>query len=89
MEAYRENAAEIDAVLLDMTMPVMNGEEVLAALRAENHGIPVLLMSGYSEQEAMGRFEGNGVAGFLQKPFQIQTLREKVEALLAGAPRAS
>lgn len=88
VETYREHADVVDAVLLDMTMPVMNGEEVLAALHSLDPALPVVLMSGYSEQEARARFAENGIAGFLQKPFQIRTLREKVESVLGQRQRS-
>ncbi len=65
---------QVVAVLLDMSMPVMGGEETFAELRKIDDSVPVFLCSGFSEQDAARHFSGGGLAGFLQKPFQIDTL---------------
>jgi CheY-like chemotaxis protein len=62
------------AVLLDLTMPLMSGLETFAALRQLRSAVPVLLCSGYSEEEATASFAGKGLAGFVQKPFQVQAI---------------
>jgi CheY-like chemotaxis protein len=59
----------IALVLLDLTMPVMSGEEALRELRLLDPSVPVLLSSGYNEMEAVHRFAGKGLAGFIQKPY--------------------
>jgi PAS domain S-box-containing protein len=69
MAAYRRYRDSIRAVLLDMTMPVMNGEETFRALARINPKVKVVLCSGYTEHDATQRFAGRGLAGFLQKPF--------------------
>ncbi len=84
VERFRERHREIGAVLLDITMPRMGGEETFAELRRIRDDVRVLLASGYSEQEAMSRFAGKGLAGFVEKPFRAQTLLEKLEAVLDG-----
>jgi len=61
-------------VLLDYSMPDMNGEETLRALRKVTPDIPVLLSSGFSEEEVIRRFEGLDLAGFIQKPYRLATL---------------
>jgi len=75
---------EIGLVLLDLTMPRLGGEETLRELRGLRADVPVLLTSGYNEQESVGRFAGKGLAGFIQKPFQLGALREAVRAALEG-----
>ena len=65
-------------VLLDLTMPHMDGEETYRALRQVRPDLPVLLMSGFNEKDAVSRFAGKGLAGFLQKPFEIENLRRKM-----------
>lgn len=75
IEIYRAAKDEVVCVLLDMTMPRMSGEETLNHLQEVNPGVKVLLMSGYSEQEASTRFSGKGVAGFMQKPYTPQDLQ--------------
>ena len=72
------------AVLLDLTMPRMDGAEAFARLQRFRPGLPVLLMSGYSEQEAVGRFTGAGFAGFIQKPFHMQELRQRLQQIIEG-----
>ena len=55
---------DVTAVLLDLTMPGLDGEAVFRKLRALRSDVPVLLMSGYNEQVAISRFESKGLAGF-------------------------
>ncbi len=69
-------------VLLDLTMPGLDGHATLNALRAIRAETRVLLMSGYNEQEVTRLFVGKGLAGFLQKPFRADDLYEKVAATL-------
>jgi two-component system cell cycle sensor histidine kinase/response regulator CckA len=85
LEMFREHAEEIVVVILDMTMPKLNGEETFREMRRLDPNARVVLMSGYNEQEATNRFAGKGLAGFLQKPFQLAVLREKLQAVI-GAP---
>ena len=84
MAAYRKHRDSIRAVLLDMTMPVMNGEETFDALARINPDVKVVLCSGYTEHDATQRFAGLGLAGFLQKPFAagdlITLMRRVLEA---------
>lgn len=82
VETYRANKDEIVCVLLDMTMPRMSGEETLSHLKRINPEVRVLLMSGYSEQEAGNRFNGKGVNAFMQKPYTPQDLQEKLNEVL-------
>jgi CheY-like chemotaxis protein len=70
------------AVVLDLTMPHIDGVEAYREIRKLKPTIPVLLMSGFNEQEAISQLTGEGVAGFLQKPFGIEELKETVRQLL-------
>ena len=63
-------------------MPHMDGDEAFRAIRALRPDARVLLMSGFNEQEAIARFTGTGLAGFLQKPFALPALREKLQEIL-------
>jgi len=74
VELFRELADEIAAVLLDMTMPEMSGEEAFRELRRIRPDVPVILTSGYNEQDAVSRFTEQGLAGFVHKPFDVETL---------------
>lgn len=77
----------ISAVLLDMTMPGMSGEETLQELRARIPDLGVVISSGYSEAEASERFAGYGWATFIQKPYRPTDLAQRVRQLLEAHPR--
>jgi PAS domain S-box-containing protein len=83
LELFRRDPYAFDAVLLDMTMPRMNGEEVLPVLRGIRPDIKVIVCSGYSELEAMERFSER--EAFIQKPYSSVNLAEKVRAVTNGA----
>ena len=74
--------SEVVAIVLDLTMPVMNGEEAAAGLRRIRPGVPIILSSGYSEQEVAVRFAGKGLAGFLKKPYDPAELTEALQRAL-------
>ena len=78
VEKVKSSETSYLCVLLDLTMPHMDGEETYRTLRQLRPGLPVLLMSGFNEKDAVGRFAGKGLAGFLQKPFEIENLRRKM-----------
>lgn len=72
---------EIALVLLDLTMPVLGGEEAFRAMQRMRPDVRVVLMSGYSSHELASRYGTEGLAGFVQKPFRL----EELEACLTGA----
>ena len=84
LEIFGALGPEIDGVLLDMTMPRMNGVATFRALRSRAPGIKVLLMSGYAENDSVQRFGEQGLSGFVQKPFAARALLAALEAGLAG-----
>jgi PAS domain S-box-containing protein len=75
VELYREHRDNISAVILDLTMPRLDGEETYRALRQEGIKVPVILSSGYNEQEVTERFLGKGTAGFIQKPYHVEEMK--------------
>jgi PAS domain S-box-containing protein len=81
LEVFRERPHAIDLVLLDLSMPNMNGEETLRCLRTIRPDVRVILSSGYGEPDAAAKFEEKGLAGFLQKPYSAATLAETVARL--------
>ncbi len=85
---FHEDAGQISAVLLDMTMPIMSGAETLRQLRELKPDVPVILSSGFSEIEALARFPGSTVEGFLQKPYTAAVLIENMNRV-AGRSRSS
>ncbi|MFW6332401.1 MAG: response regulator [Thermodesulfobacteriota bacterium] len=82
VEIFREKAVEIDLVLCDLKMDDMSGLEVLHQLRRINRAVRVILSSGYSEAELKSRYGEEGFAGFLQKPYRMQTLKTALENVL-------
>ncbi len=72
----------IRLVLLDVTMPGLDGVETLARIRAQSPGLPVLLTSGYSADATEERVRFDDKTRFLQKPFTVVELREALDALL-------
>jgi signal transduction histidine kinase/CheY-like chemotaxis protein len=85
----REHGAKLALVLMDMTMPKMNGREAFSAIRTLYPKLPVILCSGYNEQEAIQQFLGKGLAGFLQKPFGLTGLESAVRGALGATDAAS
>jgi len=75
-------------MLLDMGMPQKSGTETLLEIRAAGSDVPVILCSGYSEPEMRRQSEGLTVAGYLQKPYTAQTLRDKVASCVKTTGRA-
>jgi CheY-like chemotaxis protein len=86
LEVYRRFVAEVSLVLLDLTMPYMNGEEVLRELKIIRPSVKVLLSSGFNEIEAVRRFAGKGLAGFLQKPYSAAVLAETIKRIITDEP---
>jgi CheY-like chemotaxis protein len=82
IELYRKHGPQIAAVMLDLTMPQMDGGQTFSELRLIDPEVKVLLMSGFNEQDAINRFSGKGLSAFLQKPFKPQILRQTLRAML-------
>ena len=78
VEAYRKHESAIRCIILDMTMPVMDGKETYYALRKMNPRVPIILSSGYSKADAHIRLEDMGAITFIQKPYTTTTLIETV-----------
>ena len=84
VEVFRSMSDRILMVLLDLTMPVMAGEETLAELKRIDPAVRVILSTGYSEAEVTTRFSGHGLAGFLQKPYTAAQLADAVKNVVAA-----
>jgi signal transduction histidine kinase/ActR/RegA family two-component response regulator len=84
MEVFAKEAAGISLVLLDLTMPVMNGEQTFHRLQRIRPDVKVILTSGYGEADVMGRFAGTAMAGFLQKPYTATHLSQIVKRILTN-----
>ena len=68
-----------DLVFMDLTMPRMDGRRAFQEIHRIRPGVPVVLTSGYNEQESIQDFIGRGLAGFLQKPYTLNALRETLQ----------
>jgi two-component system, cell cycle sensor histidine kinase and response regulator CckA len=82
---YARQQAEIDLVILDMIMPGMGGGAVFDQLRDINPQAPVLLSSGYSLNGQALHILKRGCRGFIQKPFSIEQLEQKIRESLSGS----
>jgi two-component system cell cycle sensor histidine kinase/response regulator CckA len=80
---YQQHRPDIAAVILDLTMPRMDGEEAFRQLRRIDPNVRVLMSSGYNQQDVTQRFVGKGLAGFIQKPYHLNTLVERMRQILA------
>ncbi|MDX8388311.1 MAG: PAS domain S-box protein [Ghiorsea sp.] len=78
---FKEHVQDIKGVVLDMTMPGMNGKECFEALQKINPEVKVILISGYAEEEVMKGFENGGVAGFIKKPFMVDEFEKQAVRL--------
>ncbi|MDD5761226.1 MAG: response regulator, partial [bacterium] len=86
VELYRERGNEIDLVLMDLTMPHMDGAEAFGELRRLTPDVRVVLASGYSHEDVTSRFAGKHLDGVLQKPYTLAKLRESLAGLLPKRP---
>ena len=69
----------IECVILDLTMPLMDGAECFRELRQINPHIRIIVSSGYNELEVTTKFAGAGLTGFIQKPYRLSALREALQ----------
>lgn len=82
VEIYAAQKENIHMVILDLTMPKMNGEETLKELMLINPDVKVIISSGYTEYEIASRFSGNALAGFIQKPYKMKSLNDCLQEAL-------
>lgn len=82
LSLYTEKRESIDIVILDMIMPSLSGGETFDRLKAINPGIKVVLSSGYSINGQATEIMRRGCSGFIQKPFNIQELSQKIREVL-------
>ncbi len=73
---------DIAFVILDLTMPHMDGEQCFCELRRIKPDVRVILSSGYNENEVTQKFVGKGLSGFIQKPYRLSVLKEAVKAVI-------
>ncbi|MEZ0329298.1 MAG: PAS domain S-box protein [Dissulfuribacterales bacterium] len=82
LEIFMKESKRIDLVILDLMMPHMDGADCFRELKRIKPDVKVIMSSGYNEQEITQRFVGKGLAGFLQKPYQMQGLINMIRKVL-------
>ncbi|MBI3447511.1 MAG: response regulator [Acidobacteria bacterium] len=88
LDVFGDHRDVIDLVILDLTMPEMDGEEVLKEIHRVSPEARVVLSSGYSETDVIKRFAGKGIAGFIQKPYRVESFLETLRAAMRGPSRS-
>jgi len=84
----RRTSNQVALVLMDLSMPGMSAREAIEEIHRGWPGTPIVLSSGYDENEVLSRFQGMRLAGFVQKPYTAAQLAERVKSAMAqGAPR--
>ena len=82
VEFYRKLGSEIELVILDFTMPIMDGADVFDELRLMNPRVPVVLSSGFTEQARLRGMLAKGLRGFIPKPYTSEKLLAEVRTTL-------
>jgi two-component system, cell cycle sensor histidine kinase and response regulator CckA len=85
LELFEPQPDRYAAVLLDLTMPVMNGEEAFRRMHTLHPTVKILLMSGFNRQSLAKNFSDNSLSGYLQKPFEISVLIAELRKVLDPA----
>ncbi|MDX8411046.1 MAG: PAS domain S-box protein [Mariprofundaceae bacterium] len=81
VDMFARHREEIDVVLLDMTMPKMNGLECLRQIKCINPEVKIILSSGYNEQDATKPFDAGELDGFIQKPYATEPFMSALRAV--------
>ncbi len=84
IEYYRQEFQNVSMVILDFSMPHMNGKDVFEQLIQINKNVKVLLCSGYTEEETLLHFEKERPMGFFQKPYKPETLAQRVMEIVSN-----
>ena len=79
---FAANPDGFDVALLDLTMPGLTGQETLRRLKAERPSLPVVLMSGWREDDSDTGLQALGAASFIEKPFLPSQLAKAIRAAI-------
>ncbi len=82
LDIYRELRDQVDLVILDYTLPIMDGSEVFDSLRSIKPDVAVMLSSGFAEQDKVRAMLSKGLRGFLPKPYTEEKLLSQVRLTL-------
>jgi len=83
-EAENGGGEKFACVILDLTMPEVGGRDAFLEIRRMRADVPVIVTSGYSEQDVVAQFAGATLAGFVHKPYRFTELADKLRAALGG-----
>jgi CheY-like chemotaxis protein len=89
LELCRESEVRPDCIIVDYTMPDMNGRETLLAIRKILPAVPALISSGYSDDEIAEEIAGISVSGMIHKPYRQESLLAAIEAAFASADQGT
>jgi CheY-like chemotaxis protein len=82
LSIYKKLGNEVDLIILDFTMPIMDGADVFTELRLINPQVPVMLSSGFTEQQKLRWMLAKGLRGFIPKPYTQQKLLLQLRSTL-------
>lgn len=88
LEQFKNNGEDILCILLDLTMPVMDGGETLKAIREVDPAVPVIITSGYDAGDASFDIAADDFSAFLHKPFPVQVLFQAIDEATGRLPPA-
>jgi CheY-like chemotaxis protein len=84
LEKFSAHGQSLRFVLMDLTMPHLDGEQAFREMRRIDPRVKVILSSGYNQQEVSQKFVGKGLAGFLKKPYQLSKLQDAIRQLFSA-----
>jgi two-component system, cell cycle sensor histidine kinase and response regulator CckA len=87
VELFDHVPDDVQLVLLDLNMPVLDGAETAVALRERKPDVPILVMSGIADEDALRRFETMRISGFIPKPFAPDQLSQAIAIARQGTKR--
>lgn len=85
VQVVREEGEQIDCVILDLTMPGMNGATTYAQMRTLKPDLRVIVTSGHDVEDALQQFPTGSVFEYIQKPYSMYELHNRLQELLASA----
>lgn len=85
LDLFQKYPRKFSLILLDLSIPLMDGEETFDRLRTLDPGVVVLLNTGFIEKDRLARMISNGLAGFLRRPYQPSELIQQIEILITSA----
>jgi PAS domain S-box-containing protein len=89
LDLFTAHPDAFDIVLLDLTMPKMDGAKTFVAIKRVSPQIPIILMSGYNEQDAVSKLGSSEMAGFVQKPIHRAELQEVIRRAFESLRKAN